>query len=93
MEGLMQTLRWPRLVAGLIDFAPFALAIWLVAPLLMTLGLIAYESRVGVGLFDPTTGGDPVLTAQLNGPRSLVLGVLGSVLKLGEKKSWIKTIG
>jgi hypothetical protein len=72
----MQTSRWLRLAAGLIDFAPFALAIGLVTPLLMALGLIACESRLGVGLFDPTTGGDPVLMARLSGQRPLALGVL-----------------
>jgi uncharacterized RDD family membrane protein YckC len=76
----MQSLRWPRLAAGLIDFAPFAIALWLVTPLLVTLGLVAYESRIGVGIFDPATGQDPVLAAHLNGQRPLALGVLVGAL-------------
>jgi hypothetical protein len=72
----MQSLRWPRLAARLIDFAPLAVAILLVTPLLMALGLVAYESLLGVGIFDPTTGGDPVLTAHLSGQHPLGLGVL-----------------
>src|SRR6266542_2156131 len=71
----MQSVRWRRLAAGLIDFAPFTVALWLVTPLLVTISLIAYESYLGVGLFDPTTGGDPLLM-HLNGRRPLALGVL-----------------
>jgi hypothetical protein len=72
----MQRLRWPRLAAGLIDFAPLAVALWLVAPLLVTLGFSAYESHAGMGIFDPTTGEDPILTAHLNGQRTLAIGAL-----------------
>lgn len=72
----MQSLRWRRVAAGLIDFAPLTLAVFLVTPLLLTIVLIACESHLGVGLFDPKTGSDPGLPAQLNARRLLPLGVL-----------------
>jgi uncharacterized RDD family membrane protein YckC len=77
----MQSVRWRRLAAGLIDFAPFAIAFGLVTPILLTIGLIAHESHVGVGIFDPTVGGDPVVAEHLNGRLALtvLIGMLGCV--------------
>src|SRR5690349_17906976 len=63
-----------RLWAGLIDATPFAVALWLTLPLVAALALQGSESRLGVGLFDPTTGVDPVLTAHLVGERPLAVG-------------------
>jgi uncharacterized RDD family membrane protein YckC len=71
----MQPVVWRRLAAGLIDFVPFTIALLLVAPVLFTIGLRAYESLVGFGIFDPKTGGDPIMT-HLVGQRPLALGVL-----------------
>jgi hypothetical protein len=93
----MGSLRWPRLLAGLIDFAPFAIAVCLVTPSLVTLGVLAYESYIGIGFFDPTTGGDPVAMAYLAGQRPLVIGALIGALSwtaieamtIAHQRAWV----
>jgi uncharacterized RDD family membrane protein YckC len=72
----MKTVRWRRLAAGLIDFAPLTVALLLVMPLLMAVSLNVFESLLGVGIYDPAIGGDPVLLMHLGWRRPLALAVL-----------------
>jgi len=69
-----------RLWAGLVEAAPFAVALLLTLPLVAALGLQGYENLVGTDIFDPANGGDPVLIAHLAGKGPLAIGAaLGAV--------------
>jgi uncharacterized RDD family membrane protein YckC len=56
-----RSIRARRAVAAIIDGTP-TFAVWLALwPALLVSPLLAYESAMGVGLYDPAVGGDPVL--------------------------------
>src|SRR5256885_4893932 len=68
-----------RLAAELSDMAPLMVAL----PLLAVIGLQGYESLLGEGIFDPVSGGDPVIAVHLAGKRALAVGAaLGALVWL-----------
>jgi hypothetical protein len=70
----LPALRWRRLGAGLVDFTPFILAMGMMLPMLLGMGLLAVESFFGIGIFDPAVGADPVLLTHMAGQQAPAAG-------------------